>query len=288
MQEPHPPRLRSIDGETRILGLLGEGIAYTQSPKLHNLAAQILRINAVYVPLPLPAAAVPAFLGVAWQLGAMGFNVTTPHKALVASLVPGCKLASVNTLYRGADGWQAASTDGEGFARGLGRLGKTLADFDELVVLGSGGATTAVLAHVCEVAPPGPEITVLRRSPDRDAALRAALPKGTALSFAELSLPALTAALAGKSERTLLVQATSAPHRGDDLSELTPALKGFKGVVADLVYGKPSALYHAANALDLLAQDGEAMLVEQARLAQQLWWGKAAAYEELVPALRAR
>jgi shikimate dehydrogenase len=283
-----PARPRAIDGETKLLGLLGEGIAYTQSPKLHNLATSVLRINAVYLPLAMPAAAVPAFLDVAWQLGATGFNVTTPHKALVASLVPGCTLASVNTLYRGPDGWKAASTDGAGFARGLGRLGKTLADFDEIVVLGSGGATTAVLAHICEAAAQRPAIKVLRRTPARDAGLRSALPQGAPLAFDDLTLAVLSAALAGKGERTLLIQATSAPHRGDDLAELVPALKAFRGVVADLVYGKPSALYHAANARDLLAQDGEAMLIEQARLAQQLWWGKAAGYEELAAALRGR
>jgi hypothetical protein len=38
----------------------------------------------------------------------------------------------------------------------------------------------------------------------------------------------------------------------------------------------------------LVSQDGEAMLIEQARLAQKLWWGRALAYADLATALRGK
>lgn len=253
-----------IDGETKLMGLLGEGISYTMSPALHNRAAARLGINAVYVPLSMPASQLPSFLANAWHLGALGFNVTQPHKLLVASLVAGHGLPSINTLYRGPTGWQAASTDGEGWARGLERTGHKLASFQNFVVLGGGGAVQSIL----RVLPAGAPVTMLQRS------------DGT------LTPAALGQALSGRGDETLLIQATSAPHHGDTLEAFAPALKSFRGVVSDIVYGKPSALYFTAIAQDLVAQDGESMLIEQARLSQKLWWGKAASYDEMAAALR--
>lgn len=281
---PRPPQ---IDGETRLMGLLGESIAYTQSPRLHNRAAALLGQNVVYLPLPLPAAQVKGFLDAAWHLGAVGFNVTQPHKGLVAGLLPGGKLRSVNTLTRGKTWWEGASTDAGGFARGLKRLDRTLDSFDELVLLGAGGAATALVEHLAGGAKGPRKLHALRRKPDGDAALTDVAGK-LKFSLAELSVNALAKALKGKGESCLLVQATSAPLHGDDMAALIPALDGFGGVLVDLVYGKPSALYYAAVARDVMAQDGEAMLIEQARLAQELWWGKAAPYEELALALRGK
>jgi shikimate 5-dehydrogenase len=217
-------------------------------------------------------------------MGAVGFNVTMPHKSLVAELVPGARLGSVNTLYRGKRGWKAASTDGEGFAKGLARVGNELATFAEIVVLGGGGAAQAVLRHALETT--DAHVTVLRRGRKRDAALTRLTRRRGRLALLPLTPAALKGALAGRGGDTLLVQATSAPSAGDDLSAFVPALDGYGGVVSDLVYAKPSALYFAALARDLVAQDGESMLIEQARLSQLLWWGRCAPYEEMALALR--
>lgn len=266
------PDRPTIDGETKLMGVLGEGIAYTRSPALHNRAAALLGINVAYLPLPLPEANVASFLDAAWAMGAVGFNVTTPHKQLVAKLVPADGLSSVNTLYRGAEGWLSASTDGAGFARGLARLGRDVGSFRRVVILGDGGAARAIQEYIRSSVVPVPEIVVLSRT-----------------SKAEpLTLTNLAAKVGGAGAETLVVQATSAPQRGDDLAALVPALDGFGGVLVDLVYGKPSALYFSAIARDLVAQDGEAMLIEQARLSQELWWGRSAGYDELARALRGK
>jgi shikimate 5-dehydrogenase len=277
----------AIDGETKLMGVVGKKIAYTMSPQMHNRAAQVLGVNATYLPIDLPRAKVKAFLDAAWHMGAAGFNVTQPHKELVAKLFPAKGLASANTLYRGPRGWRAASTDAQGFARGLERLGRGLDSFERMIVLGSGGVTLAILAHVAAMRGGPREITVLRRDKGRDRALKAA-GKGRVARIAALSAKELSTSLKGRGAETLLVQATSAPHRGDDLKRLVPGLDGYQGVVVDLVYGKPSALYFTAVARDLVTQDGEAMLIEQARLSQELWWRRSASYELLAAALRGK
>jgi shikimate dehydrogenase len=299
----HPSSVRhttKVDGETRLMGLLGEDIAYTRSPALHNRAAALLGINVLYMPLPLPAKRVAPFLDAAWDLGAVGFNVTTPHKELVGKYVAkrlekkGATVPrSVNTLYRGKKGWLAASTDAEGFALGLERAGRALESFERIVVLGSGGAAVALMEHWATLPfAKTLKLVVHRRDKSRDGALRRAVAAHkklkASLAIAPLKPAAVAKTLAGAGPETLLVQATKAPQSGDDMSAFDVALDDFHGVVADLVYGKPSALYFGALSRNLTAQDGEAMLVEQARLSQRLWWGKAASYEDLAAVLRGK
>ena len=280
-----------INGHTQLMGLLGEQISYTLSPLIHNHAAKSLGLNLVYLPLQLPSAQVGAFLQVAWDMGALGFNVTTPHKALVASLLPGHTLSSVNTIYRGTDRWQVASTDGPGFVQGLGHMGADIDEFQDLVILGDGGVVAAILGHLANLHGLGllarlPRVSILSRSHQVKEYLRLIWPDSSLVRFGNLSAATLAAALAAAPE-ALIIQATSAPHRGDDLAYLLPALNNFRGAVCDLVYGASSKLLQFCRQSGLRVQDGQAMLIEQARQSQKLWWGQAASYEDLQAAIDA-
>ncbi len=275
-----------IDGETQLYGLIGSNIGYTKSPLMHNRAAQILGVNAVYLPLQIEANKVLGFLETAFNMNFGGFNVTQPHKEIAAKSLPSVKLKSVNTISRTGKGWTASSTDGIGFVSGFKRIGREFNTFENVVFIGAGGAVTAVLEHLSQDKSEMPNISVLRRSSEKDAGLKKIV--GKKISFTELSVENLTSELAGKGTETLLVQASSAPLHGDDLEAYIPALKDFAGVVCDLIYSNPSKLYYAALNLDLTALDGEAMLIEQARASQKIWWGKSASYEEMLMALRGK
>lgn len=283
---PETIRFRPIDGQTRLMGVIGENIAYTRSPAMHNLAAHSLGINAVYLPIDMPAAALPAFLQAAWAMGALGFNVTRPHKETVAALLPDQGLASINTLYRGPHGWCGASTDAEGLARGLLRIGRQLEDFAHIVILGGGGVVVALLAYLAQQKNNRlKQVSLIRRDPQNDATLLAATLAAYPLRLAPWGMPALASALASGGESCLLLQASSAPQHGDDLAGLAPALERYQGVVVDLVYGSPSRLVTVARGKGLAVQDGEAMLIEQARLSQELWWGRSLDYDGMRSAL---
>lgn len=279
--------MHPIDGQTKMLGLIGHGIGHSLSPKIHNYTASALGLNCVYVPIDVAPEGLEQVLGALDSIGAVGFNVTVPHKVAVGQLVTGAPV-SVNTLYRGSEsaaGWQAASTDGEGFCAGLAHLGREVASFRKLVLLGSGGAVQALVGHFSASGVTFEEVTVLRRSERHDAAIEAVA--GTwPVAFRPLVADELAAVVAGSDEDTLMVQGTSAPLRGDDLSHLLVGFDRFRGTFVDLVYGTPSALLAQARGMGLPCQDGVPMLVEQARASQMLWWGKAAGYEELVALLQ--
>lgn len=281
------PRL--IHGETKLIGLLGQNATYTLSPSMHNNAIQQFGLDLIYVNFDLPAAHVQHFLDVFWHLGGAGLNITKPHKGLVASLIPDCGLGSVNTLVRGTKTWEGHSTDGEGFARGLERLGLNLGAIETLVVLGAGGAAQAVIQHALSIPDTSlQKVVVLRRNGNHDGILSVLTRGRVELNCLQWAPEGLRQALqTSKHTRSLLVQAASVSNtHAPALQEFTDALIGFSGAFVDLIYDKPSALYFSALHHGIKAQDGLPMLIEQARLSQKLWWGRSASYDDMAAAIK--
>lgn len=204
-----------------------------------------------------------------------GFNVTQPFKQTVAAHF---SLTSVNTVYRQDNAFVATSTDGEGFWQGLAILKPPA--ISKLVILGNGGAALALFEFWQAKFPHCP-VWVLRRNARHDY-----LFKGAELLDPEPAT--LAATLTGDSSQTLLVQATSAVRKGDQLERFVSAVTNFTGIYVELDYDRHSQLYNHIKARGLRCQDGLPMLIEQARLAQKLWWGEAASSEFLYQALQIR
>ncbi|MDE3270122.1 MAG: hypothetical protein OYH77_07550 [Pseudomonadota bacterium] len=268
---------------------MGGSISYSLSPRLHNAAAQYLDRDAAYVPLALSNAdTIPALIRALESVdNCIGFNVTQPFKQTVAEYF---SLKSVNTVYRQAkeqgNKFAATSTDAEGFWQAVQQAFKPTT-ISKLILLGNGGAALALYEYWREKFPSCP-IQALRRDASRDHLLQRSLPANpsTAMPLLEFTPAALASALAGDTSKVLLVQATSAVRQGDLLARFIPALQNFTGIYIELDYDCHSALYEHVKAKDLRHQDGLPMLIEQARLAQQLWWGEAAPSAYLHDCLR--
>ena len=77
-----------IDGSTRVFAILGDPVAHSLSPTMHNAAFKALGLAATYVPLRCAAQDVPQFMRVLAMAGGGG-NVTVPHKEIAARSVDG-------------------------------------------------------------------------------------------------------------------------------------------------------------------------------------------------------
>ena len=108
-----------IDADTQVYGVLGDPIAHSFSPIIHNAAFRHEGLNCVYLPLRVPAEEFDATLQAFSALEIRGYSVTIPHKEAAARVAgyPDAAVQAIgaaNTLYRDDRGrWYAANTDYE-------------------------------------------------------------------------------------------------------------------------------------------------------------------------------
>jgi shikimate dehydrogenase len=87
-----------IDADTRLVALLGQPVAESLSPRMHNAAFAVAGLDWAYVACEVaPDRLGEAVRGLA-ALGFAGANVTIPHKQAVAGVCDEADGASVNTL----------------------------------------------------------------------------------------------------------------------------------------------------------------------------------------------
>jgi len=165
----------AITGTTRVFFIIGDPVAQVRAPEVYNQLFQQHGIDAVLVPLKLPAAALEGLLSHGLRAENIGgLWATIPHKAALAKRLdptdPVARLAgAVNAVRRHADGHlEGALFDGIGFVKGLDHFGIDVKGRKVLVV-GAGGGGHAVAAAIAQRQPA--VLAVFNRTPGRAAAL---------------------------------------------------------------------------------------------------------------------
>ena len=111
-----------------MVGVIGDPVAHSLSPLLHNTAFAEMGLDWVSVAFPVPAGRTADALDGALSLGIRGLSVTMPHKAEAARhltrLSPlAARLGAVNCVVEGVFGtdrrWQGENTDGAGLLAAL-------------------------------------------------------------------------------------------------------------------------------------------------------------------------
>ena len=96
-------RYRTIDQHTEIYGVIGNPVAHSLSPAVHNAAFDERGVNAVYVPFLVED--VVEFVEAFREIGVKGYSVTLPHKERVIEALdevePAAeRIGAVNTVVR--------------------------------------------------------------------------------------------------------------------------------------------------------------------------------------------
>ena len=203
----------------------------------------------------------------AWR----GCNITLPHKTAIMDLIddPGDvrgSIGAMNTVFRQPDGsLMGTNTDAAGFFA-------PIADFDlqdmPVAVIGTGGAAHAVLFALSK-AGVGP-VTLLARNPLKGAAILARFGlKGQVQTLDKLLPP--VALLVNTTQLGMVGQ----PPLSIDLSALPD-----DALVYDIVYAPlVTRLLADADKRGLATVDGLEMLIGQAALAFELFFGQPAPRE---------
>ena len=277
----------SINAETKVFGVIGDPVAHSLSPLLHNRLFGRAKFNGLYLPFRVPRSNLQAQLDTFDALPVSGYSVTIPHKegAAAAAKKPDAiveQTKAANTLIRLPEGGFAAhNTDYEAVLDSIlpalqpnedGKPGKL--EGKMVLLLGAGGVGRAI-AHALRKA--GCIVTIANRTPEKAHRVAAEI---------EARVVDWMARHAGTCD--IVVNATSVGMHPN--VDETPLHAGFLQpgmVVFDTVYNPESTvLVKDARARSCRVVTGVELFARQAALQFELFTGEAVGVAQIQQIVR--
>ena len=274
-----------ISSNTILTGLLGQPVAHSLSPAMHNAAMAAMKLDWCYLAFPCDDADLQNALIGLQAISCRGLNVTIPHKCSAARLCRELaplahRLGAVNTLRpHPKGGWIGCNTDVEGFLAPLKAAGTDWRG-QESVVLGCGGAARAVVAGLQQLGLG--QITVVGyRAQSLETCIEELKAPATGSTLTSLladtvSLP-LHLAAARLVVNTTPVGMINRGHRQGTEGALPFGLDVWHGLTSattlyDLIYmPRPTAWLRLGQSRGCPTFDGLEMLVQQGAAALRIW-----------------
>jgi len=266
-----------INSNTAICGLIGDPVAHSLSPVMHNAAFAGLGLDYIYLPLRVEKEDLAKAIDGIRAFNIRGVNVTIPHKVAVIPLLDELeplaqRIGAVNTIANDNGRLKGYNTDATGFLKALMQNG-VKPQRKKAVILGAGGAARAIAFTLAEN---NAGLTILNRRQEFNWAVELAgslSPFSTAgVKALELNDENLKVAI---SEADILINATSVGMSPDvDHTPVPANLLKSELVVFDVVYNPvKTRLLSNAELADAKTISGVDMLVWQGALAFELWTG---------------
>lgn len=273
------------------LAVLGDPVAHSASPPMHNAALTACGFDARYCRLHIHPHELSATLRLLPEKGFIGVNCTIPHKAGALATVDEAdenaqRAGGVNTVVVSPDGRLLGfSTDGPGLERAVReQFGVELRDLRVLVLGAAGGAGRAVAMQCASAG--ARRITLINRHPEKLRPLHdaiAAIYPRELLTSGPWAEPVLAAAL---DQTDLVVNCSALGMSPRDPSPIPAALLSRHHLLYDTIYtARRTPLMLAADAAGAQSANGLSMLLHQGGLSFELWFGRAAPLEVMRAAL---
>jgi shikimate dehydrogenase len=256
----------------KLYAVIGDPIAHSMSPAMHNDLFSFYKIDAHYQPLLVKKEQLKeAIIGLK-AIGVSGFNVTVPHKTDVIPFLDEIdplaeQIGAVNTVVNRDGALVGYNTDGLGFETGLKSIITNLST-QKILMIGAGGASRAIYYTLAKSGVA--QIDICNRTVERAERLIQDCPykiasKALTLNQAEEEL----------SHYSIIIQTTQV-GMAPDFDSIPISLDRLdKGtVVSDIIYNplEPKILIEAKRK-GALVQNGVDMFVNQGALAFQYWTG---------------
>ena len=269
-----------ITGATEFAGVIGDPVAHSLSPRLHNRAYAALGVDMRYGAFCVPVGQLQAAILGARAFGFRGLSVTTPHKDEAARYADQRSddvelLGAANTIVFLSSVVVAESTDGQGLIDDLAINRGFSAGGERCVVLGAGGAARAIVLALARAG--AGEVIVVNRSEGRGIEAIAVAPGVARLGTHDDIASA-----------TLVVNATSlALHQGTEESARDDALRladtlHHGQIAVDISYKPTRPIFlEIAEERGATIRNGLGMLVHQAAAQVRLFTGFEAPIDEM-------
>lgn len=268
-------RVKELNEQTEIYGIIGNPVAQSLSPPMHNAAFKFYNLNAVYIPFAVKN--LDEFIGkflTESGLDIKGFSVTIPHKQAIIEHLDFVDetaeaIGAVNTVKIIGGKLHGYNTDADGFIASLRNSYGDIQDA-KVAVLGNGGAARACIYALKQA---GAKIVVFARNIEKAQIL--------ADEF-EVELKELTTADFNDFE--IVVNSTALGMKGILENEMPAVAEqiGRVKLVYDLVYNPfETEFLKQAKSVFVPTLGGMAMLVAQAMKQFEIWTGKDAPMKEM-------
>ena len=254
--------------------VIGDPIAQSKSPLIHEHWLQVLGMEGDYLPTRVEPASLRDFLtdrrtDADWR----GCNVTVPHKETIVPLLDELDasartVGAVNCVVPRDGRLRGVNTDVDGVAAALDA---TELEGGQAILIGAGGAARAAVAYLAGRNVAG--ITVLARDPKKAESLHDLAPQ-SAIQFLELAddrAPSDPAAIINASPLGMI----GCPPMPENLISLI-ANRADGATVFDMVYSPlETPFLSVGRNVGGHAVDGLTMLIGQAAKAFELFFGQA-------------
>lgn len=261
--------LMSINTSTKFCAVIGNPVAHSLSPAIHNAAYEHLGLNYVYVASRVEDVK-SALVGVRAMSNFRGLSITIPHKIEIMKYVDEISdsdraIGSINTVIHEGDKLIGLGTDGPGAMKALIDSGVEL-DGRNVLILGAGGAARAIsftLAMKAEVA----GIILLDINEELLESLERDLVSGTKTAVRAELITDHTVADAMKRADVIINCTSVGMHPNEDVSLIPPDMFKEGQVVFDIVYNPlETKLIKDAKACGLKVIPGVELFINQAAL----------------------
>ena len=267
-------RIDEISPATRIYGVVGNPVAYSLSPLIHNLAFRRETVNAVF--LALQATDMEDVMTLVREVPLQGMAVTMPFKGEILKHLANTdplseKIGACNTVVRALDEkLYGFNTDVPAIVRPLER--RLALKGAKVLVIGAGGAARAAVFGLKEK---GAEVTIVNRTHEAAQKL-ARQAKAKTIKYEQLA----------KASFDVILNATPIGMRGHKpQSWLKPEQLNAR-LVFDMVYNPiETPLLRMAREKGLPVITGVEMFVQQGARQFEIWTGKRAPEDEMLRAV---
>lgn len=258
--------------------VVGDPIAHSLSPFMHDAWFEEHGIDATYIPIHAEPAGLEAAFRSMKTLGISGFNVTLPHKGSIIPLLDrldetAVKMNAVNTVtLEGAQavGW---NTDGDGFVRSL--MTQQISADEKILVIGAGGAARGIVYALKRAQ--FRDVTITNRTFQRaDELAQATDSSAMTMNDAEQAL----------GNFTIIIQTTSVGLAKDERLPLSLEHAAAGSLIADIIYNPlETPFLKAAKEKNCKILNGVGMFVYQGAIAFEKWTGIEPDTEKMIETL---
>lgn len=256
----------------KLFGVMGDPIAHSMSPVMHNDLFNYYGIDAAYVPFHVSKGSLEAAVKGLKAIRVAGFNVTVPYKteimAFLDEIDPLAKaIGAVNTVVNKDGKLVGYNTDGRGFVRGLKEQLQTLTD-KAVLMIGAGGAAKAIYFSLAEAGIK--KLDIYNRTPAKATELKKSCPFPVKTEVFDKGMAEKRLA-----DYDILIQTTMigmAPHIEEAPLSLNRVKPG--SFASDIIYNPLETKFlREASSAGANIQNGIEMFVYQGALAFEIWTG---------------